>query len=126
MDFVFNGPRLQVNTFEGLENCPTPTRSSNLEYAPGAFHSSSSPLPKTTTHPLWNELMLCDQWNGKQKIFKLSWPNGTTSNETQGFTCRFALATTTPGYYIIVSRYYYATLTFHYTKIGDYTGNIHQ
>ena len=119
MDFVMNRPRLQVNLFEGLQNCAFPTRDSRLYFSPSGYHSTSFSSIENQ-YPKWNGLYLADQWNGKQKVVNSYWPTGDTSYETESFCCRYALATTTPGYYIIVSVFYRSAHTFHYVKLGKY------
>ena len=119
MDFVLSGSRLQVSIMDGLENCAGTTRNSNGHYSPSSYHASSL-ANLANIYPKWNELYLIDQWDGRQRVYKNEWPTGDTSYEIESPNCRFALATTTPGYYIIVTVYYTSGITFHYVKLDKY------
>ncbi len=124
MDYVMHGPRLQVSFIDGFTSTTPTTTDGSLNFsAPFSFN--------TTTHinnlySLYNNVVLLDQWNGHQAIGNFYWHTSDLSDHQVNCSCRFAVRTTDPNVYLIVSVYdgsgatvYAALLT--YVVVGDLT-----
>lgn len=107
MDFVMNGPRMQVSLVEGLENS-------------GGADSYGFPLSKYNEASTWNSwnnrflqasnLILSDQWNGLQGVNRYNYYGGDMNGYEYACKARFAMRTNEdPNIYLIFSYYYVAT-----------------
>lgn len=119
LDFVMSGPRLQTSTIDGDWNCGTVQASDNASFNSIPWHASTL-TDIGNLYSRFNDFSLQDLWNGKQSVNKFYWPTSNTTLSTYKISSRYALATTTPGWYIIVTMFNSASWTFHYAKLGTY------
>ncbi len=102
MDFVLNGPRLQVGLIDGFENRGGSVTLNTLyeNYRNASLNSSSR-----TRFSYFNMLRLVDTWDGRQLVSQLNWYNGDTGNDVYPLSVRFAVQSTDPNVYLCVSLY---------------------
>ena len=119
MDFVMNGARLQVSLIDGFENIGGGRDSSGYlnSYGHSATYDHNDSI-----YTRFNDIYLFDQWDGRQSITNQPWATSNTSYWQYGLMCKFALKTTTPDWYVIVSKFTNnsGVVTFHYAKVGEY------
>lgn len=123
MDFVMSGPRFQVNTIEGYENGTVAIHSGKLSY--GLINHSATYNDTWNTSADINDAYITDLWNGRQGIAHIYWSPNTESYTLRGLQFSYALKTTTPDVYIIVSIYggstdYPYECIIHWARIGNY------
>ena len=106
MDFVMNGPRIQVGLVEGCENTGGIIGSDfvggtyyGTQYREAAYDSISSRMSQG------NSLMIQDQFDGRQVIKAPWWYSGDTSSTMSRLRLRFAVKTNDPNVYLVISWY---------------------
>ena len=114
-----NGPRLQTTMIDGAQNCVSLVTSDGGYLYMYGQHATQL-TATNNVYNYFNDYYLADQWNGRQSIVKTTWYQGDTDYSTLCLKVRYALATTTPGWYIIVSQYGGSSWIFHYAKVGKY------
>ena len=119
MDFVMNGPRLQTSVVDGTWNCGSVQSTDNAGFGSMPWHNATL-TDLGNLYSRFNDLTIQDLWNGRQSINKFYWSTGDATTTTYKLGVRYALATTTPDWYIIVNMYNNASWTFHYAKLGTY------
>ena len=119
MDFVVNGPRLQTNMVDGAQSCVSLTNADGGYLYPYRSHETTV-TATNNVYDYYCDYFLPDLWNGRQNISKVYWATSDTSSTTQNLKYRYALATTTPGWYIVVSVFGGSSWFWHYVKVGKY------
>ena len=126
MDFFINGPRLQTSLVTGFEN----VGGSNYMGFPGLYNYADATLATIFNYYRpGNTLYLSDQWDGSQAATSYSYHTSNQSYSEHSCKWRFAVQTTDPNIYVIVSIYYYDPTTnnrgevylgqFDYVMLGD-------
>ena len=116
-----SGPRLQINMIDGWETCYGQLRTTNgLISSVGSHDSTFTSL--NNLYPQYNDIYLLDTFNGRQNIASPWWPSGNTSYSTYVPKFRYALRTTTPGYYLIITHFAAdgSAAQINYVKTGVY------
>ena len=117
---MMSGPRIQLSVVDGFENGGHSTLSSQvLDF--GVNLSAA----ETNRRPFSADAYILDYYDGRQGLSHIYWQPGSVDNPAVGCKIRYALKTTTPGTYLIVSVYYgdnnYAYgFVYNYTKVGNY------
>lgn len=104
MDFVMNGPRLQVGLVEGFEN-----KGGGFDFKTVFSSNARNPQRDTdggTRMFIDNMMLIQDTWDGRQALkHSTPWYNGNTNAPMYACQARFALRSTEPSVYLIVSIY---------------------
>ena len=117
MDFMLNGPRLQVSLVDGYEKVGgflSPT-----SFTSGCYHwPSLGDIDHTQTQ--YNDIYLMDTYDGRQKICVTYWPTGTTTEGNYMLREKMAFKTDAPDIYVIASICHTSHVYFHYVHVGTY------
>ena len=106
MDFVMNGPRLQVSMWEGLENVGYIGQvSSNTFGFQGLWYRQTDQTGTYNYFFAAPHLYISDQWDGRQAIANIGWGTGTYSYSSYPSRFRYALRSNDPNIYVIVYVY---------------------
>ena len=121
MDFMLNGPRLQINMIDGWETCYGQMRTTNGLISNVGSHDASI-TSFNNIYPQYNDIYLNDTFNGRQFIANSWWPSSNMSYSTYVAKFRYALRTTTPGYYLVITNFTAdgAGAQINYVKTGVY------
>lgn len=111
-----NGPRFQIVNVDGLENGSSP-KGSNGMIASGAYHSNGV-TSKDNLYPYWNDIYIQDKLDGRQSICMPQWATSNQISTIYSTKWRYALRTTTPNYFIIVSYYSETVTVYNYVATG--------
>ena len=104
MDFMMNGPRLQASLTDGFENIGCWTGIQLFNSYDGVYRSSTL---NSTSGRQWtsNMVNLIDQIDGTQSIREPYFWNADSNTGMIMLRCRFAVQSTDPNVYLVVSMY---------------------
>ena len=117
MDFMLNGPRLQVSLIDGYEKVGgflTPTSVTS-----GCYHWPSL-VDFDHTQTQYNDIYLIDTYDGRQKIGVTYWPTGSQTEGSYMLREKMAFKTDAPDIYVIASICHVSHVYFHYVHVGTY------
>lgn len=116
MDFVMNGPRLQVSLAEGWQNNGAIIRHDEM------FSPTHSDTTSTwDLYPTRNDIFLQDTFDGRQKVKQVAWAdNSPTGYSLHGLRERMAFKTNIPDIYLVVSVFSPFAVFLHYVQVGTY------
>ena len=116
MDFVMNGPRLQVSLAEGWQNNGAIIRTDGPN---SPDHTSTTSV--WDLYPIYNDTFLLDTFDGRQKVKQVNWPDTSPSGYSlTGLRERMAFKTNIPDIYLIVSVFSQSAVFLHYVQVGTY------
>ncbi len=115
-----SGPRIQLSTIDGYENGGHASQD-----ATRLFFSNTIDATDTNRRPWCADAYLLDMYDGRQGFSSIYWQPGNTSYNALGCKIRYALKTTTPDTYLIVSIYqgdynYPFGFVYNFAKVGNY------
>jgi hypothetical protein len=116
MDFMMNGPRFQVNTIDGYENCLAKMEDGNLN---GVQHYSNQ-TNNLNRYPYKNDLYLQDTFDGRQSIHTVYWPVSDQTYNSAAVREKFAFKTNEPDIYVVLHVYDPVAVMFYYVHVGTY------
>ena len=117
MDFVMNGPRLQVSLVDGYENVGGFLRAN--DFNSGTYHwTTLADIDHTNIQ--YNDIYLVDTYDGKQKIGVPYWPTNTPSYGSRMLREKMAFKTDAPDIYVILNFCSTDSVYFQYTHVGTY------
>ena len=108
MDYVLNGPRLQVNTWEGVENVGY-LGQYDIENAlvRGDWYRSLSETGQYNYFFSVPHFYLLDTWDGRQAVRNIGWPTGNQTYSMFPARLKYALQTDDPNIYVMIQNYHF-------------------
>ena len=104
MDFMMNGPRLQTSFVDGFENIAS---LQNTQGTPQLIYPwfEQNLTSLNNMYPRMQNLYLTDTWNGHQIVQNIYFPTGNAGAARSYVNARFALRSSDPNIYLIVTIY---------------------